>query len=555
MSASSKKKLRKEQNAAQLTEKQLTEQKEAKKLKNYTLGFVSVMALVLVIAIITMSVTAYINSGIRERKTDAIIVGEHTLTNAELNYFFIDAVNNTYSTWTQQYGDYADMYIAWVHGLDVSAPLDEQKYDENQTYAEYFVDLAIKDAKSVYAVYNAAMAAGHTRTEDEIEDVSETIEAMELYAKLSGVSFKKYLKSMYGHGADEESFTKYLNVLSVADSYQAKYYDSLSYDADDLSKYNKEHFDKFSSFSYTSFFVNSNKFLTGGTTDEDGNTTYSDEEIAAAVKAAEEVAKVLVASGADTTFKLDTAIKAHEKYKNDSSAKGTETNNALYTSISEAIAEWLAEDDRKVGDISYIPHTVTNYDDDGNEIEVTDGYHVVLMRERTDNTEHLVNVRHILIKPTANTVNEEDGTKYSSDAEWAEALKKIEAIRDEWLAGEKTEESFGKLATEKTEDGGSKQTGGLYEDIIPGSMVEEFDNWIFDAARKSGDYDIVKTEYGYHLMYFVSTSDESYRDHLIEDTMREEDYTKWYDSIVDPATATVLDTSLLDLDLVIGSSY
>ena len=51
MSASSKKKLRKEQAAAQMTEKQLAEQKEAKKLKLYTTAFVVMVAIVLVIAI------------------------------------------------------------------------------------------------------------------------------------------------------------------------------------------------------------------------------------------------------------------------------------------------------------------------------------------------------------------------------------------------------------------------------------------------------------------------------------------------------------------------
>ena len=47
MSASSKKKLRKEQTTAQMTEKQLAEQKEAKKLKLYTTAFVAVVAIVL----------------------------------------------------------------------------------------------------------------------------------------------------------------------------------------------------------------------------------------------------------------------------------------------------------------------------------------------------------------------------------------------------------------------------------------------------------------------------------------------------------------------------
>ena len=34
-------------------------------------------------------------------------------------------------------------------------------------------------------------------------------------------------------------------------------------------------------------------------------------------------------------------------------------------------------------------------------------------------------------------------------------------------------------------------------------MVAEFDAWIFDANRKYGDYGLVKTTYGYHLMFFV----------------------------------------------------
>ena len=35
-------------------------------------------------------------------------------------------------------------------------------------------------------------------------------------------------------------------------------------------------------------------------------------------------------------------------------------------------------------------------------------------------------------------------------------------------------------------------------------MVEEFNDWCFDAARKPGDTGIVETPYGYHVMYFVA---------------------------------------------------
>ena len=37
----------------------------------------------------------------------------------------------------------------------------------------------------------------------------------------------------------------------------------------------------------------------------------------------------------------------------------------------------------------------------------------------------------------------------------------------------------------------------------PGQMVETFNDWCFADGRQPGDYGIVKTDYGYHLMYFV----------------------------------------------------
>ena len=69
MSASAKKKLRKEETAAQLTEKQLKEQKEAKKLKIYTTIFVAAIAVILVVALIIAGTTFYKNSGIKEKNT------------------------------------------------------------------------------------------------------------------------------------------------------------------------------------------------------------------------------------------------------------------------------------------------------------------------------------------------------------------------------------------------------------------------------------------------------------------------------------------------------
>ena len=75
-------------------------------------------------------------------------------------------------------------------------------------------------------------------------------------------------------------------------------------------------------------------------------------------------------------------------------------------------------------------------------------------------------------------------------------------ILNEWLSGEQTEEMFALFANDHSQDPGSNTVGGLYTDVYEGMMVEEFEAWCFDEVRKVGDYGIVKTALGYHIMYF-----------------------------------------------------
>ena len=115
-----------------------------------------------------------------------------------------------------------------------------------------------------------------------------------------------------------------------------------------------------------------------------------------------------------------------------------------------------------------------------------------------------VDVRHILITPEGGTTGE-DGSVTYSDEEWEACRAKAQEVLDAYLAGEKTEDAFAALATEKSQDPGSQANGGLYQRVYPGQMVTEFNDWCFDEARKTGDTALVKTSYGYHVMYFVST--------------------------------------------------
>ena len=121
-----------------------------------------------------------------------------------------------------------------------------------------------------------------------------------------------------------------------------------------------------------------------------------------------------------------------------------------------------------------------------------------------DKTTSSVDVRHILILPEGATI-ETVTTEEFSDEAWAAGEQKAQEILDQWLSGDKTEDGFATLANENSADTGSNTNGGLYSGVTEGQMVEAFNDWCFDSSRQVGDYGIVKTQYGYHIMYFCGS--------------------------------------------------
>ncbi len=121
----------------------------------------------------------------------------------------------------------------------------------------------------------------------------------------------------------------------------------------------------------------------------------------------------------------------------------------------------------------------------------------------TMNSGKLVDVRHILFEIKGGT-EDENGAKTYSDADWEVCRKQAEDTLNKWKAGAASEASFAELANALSEDPGSNTNGGLYTYVAPGQMVETFDAWCFDEARQPGDTGLVKSKFGYHVMYYVA---------------------------------------------------
>lgn len=102
-----------------------------------------------------------------------------------------------------------------------------------------------------------------------------------------------------------------------------------------------------------------------------------------------------------------------------------------------------------------------------------------------------VNVRHILI----GTVDPQTGKQLMDDA----AAKKL---ADSVLAMVNSGADFNALAAKYSTDQGSKDSGGVYKNVTYGQMVPEFNTFIFTKAV--GVKDVVKTQFGYHVMEVLS---------------------------------------------------
>ena len=152
--------------------------------------------------------------------------------------------------------------------------------------------------------------------------------------------------------------------------------------------------------------------------------------------------------------------------------------------------------------------------------------------EDSDTETPNINVRHILISSDA------DGDGETTEEERAAAQAKAEEL----LAGVRanlTEEYFAELAKENSDDPGSKNNGGLYEEVYPGQMVAAFNDWCFAKERKPGDVDVVETSYGFHVMYFVKQTDSYHWRAIAEDNLKSETMDKLLQDIISPAKLTV----------------
>ena len=119
-------------------------------------------------------------------------------------------------------------------------------------------------------------------------------------------------------------------------------------------------------------------------------------------------------------------------------------------------------------------------------------------------------IRHILVLPEG-TVGS-DGKVTATEEQWEAGLKAAQAIEREYkkiysknprVAHPRSADAiFADLANKNSRDSGTALDGGLYQNIRKGQLMDTLDQWVFAEERQAEDVAILKTDYGYHILFF-----------------------------------------------------
>ena len=532
-----------------MAERQRQEAQEAKKLKVYTTTFWIVMALCLCIVVTTVLSNPVKN--VLYKNNVAVTVGDHEVSSVELNYFFIDTVND----YINQFGEYAS-YL-----LDTTTPLNKQVIDKEsgETLADSLLKAAESTLKRTYALYDLAMEKGFKLDEEDEKAIDTLVTNMEFYAMYYGYGdVKSYLQGIYGNGSEVESYREYQRINLIADRYYAEYAETLDYNDEQIREYEagkdgegenaKDRFHNFSSVTYSYYYVACNKWAPEK--DDKGNKIeYTADQLKEAREKAKAAAEALAAGKFEDLAAFDKAIGEMEINK-DEKTKPTASRfeDQLVPQVSHKdVREWLISKDLKEGDLTVIENSTG----EGDKKEVK-GYYVVRFGSLDENRFNLKDVRHILIKFEGGKYNSTTGQTTFTDAEKKAALEKAEKIYNEWVKSGASEEDFKDLVEEHSGDTASVEDGGLYENVFPGQMVEKFEDFCYDENRKPGDHGIVESTSGYHIMLFVGDSDVTYRDFMIKAELRADELEEWLDDLVEKLDYELVTKKHVEMDMRLG---
>ncbi len=464
----------------------------------------SLIAVVIIAILVVLGVRYYTVPNSNEKMNPGNVV--MTVGNTDVS---VGMYNFYYQNIVKQYVQYASN---GYYDIDLSKDFSTQYTTDDDgneiSWQDRFKENTTELIKKNTIYYQKGIESGITLTDAQKEMIETQLDNIKNAASSANLGVNEYIAQTYGDNCGLETLRKYLEQNYISSVYYYQQQIKLRPSEDELNAYFKENENDYKSCSYAIL--------------EAEYDTSSD----ATKKAAVDNAKAAIAKITDEDsmkalipeFCSDLISKyiSAGYFTDESDAvdafagamDSTSVKSDVESNFGEDIADWMFNTDTAVGSLNY-------YADENAGV-----IYIIMKTSQpaldSDSASKVYSVRHILVIPesgdddSSSSSSSSTATKKYTEEEWAAALEKANSILDEYNKGDKTELSFAELAEKYTDDTSSTSVnmnnmyGGGIMDTQLGQMVSDFENWAIDSSRKYGDVEIVKSSYGYHIMFFIS---------------------------------------------------
>lgn len=413
---------------------------------------------------------------------------------------------------------YYEQYASYgYYNLDTTKDYSKQYTTDDDgkkiSWQKFFETEALNEVEQITTYYSKALDEGVTLTSAQKKTIDKQITSLKDSASQNDVSLDQYIKANFGAYCSEDTIRLMLEQYYLSANYKGKFKSETKVTNDDVDKYYNEHKNDYKKIEF--YYIASPYDATDDASKS--KSIKNAEKTMAKMKDKKSVLALVpevYSSYIDSDVKssMESDSKLSEKKAREEAVKSYESNvvatvTGSTSPFDDEMNTWLFSDDTKVGSKKYY------VDEDAGYI-----YIVLKTSKSTVEDDETYTVRHILITPESDSdsssSSSDSSTKKYTDEQWAAAKKKAESVLEKFNKTDKSEYSFAKLAEEystdtaSTSSGSSDAFGGLYESVTLGQMVPEFEKWAIDDSRKYGDTGIVKSDYGYHIMFFINDCPE-----------------------------------------------
>lgn len=411
---------------------------------------------------------------------------------------------------------YYEQYASYgYYSLDTTKDYSKQYTTDDDgnkiSWQKFFETEALKEVEQITTYYSKALEEGVTLTSAQKKTIDKQISTLKDSASQNDVSLDQYIKANFGTYCSEDTIRIMLEQYYLSANYKGKFKCETKVTDNDVDKYYNDHKNDYKKIEF--YYIASPYDATDDNSKNESIKTA--EKIMAKMKDKKSVIALVpevyssyIDSQVKSSMEKDSTLT--EKKAREEAVKSYESNVVTTVSGSDSpfddkMNTWLFSDDTKVGSKKYYIDENAKY------------IYIVLKTSKASVEENeTYTVRHILVAPESGSNSSSSTSEKAeyTDEQWAAAKKKADSILARFNKTDKSEYEFAKLAEQystdsaSTSSGSNDSFGGLYESVTLGQMVPDFEKWSIDDSRKYGDTGIVKSDYGYHIMFFINDCPE-----------------------------------------------